>query len=271
MKRLIFLVWGFVVIFLISDVISAQEAKDVKTGTISGQIMIKGDGPMAGGRVFFFKDSSGPPPSREKYWRIPDYMTDIDNRGKFSVELPEGKYYMGAIKKVSEKKNIGPPDEGDLFFAGTNGKGMPKAYIIKQGEKTDVGVIAEAAPFKRSVVKFDDGITAIEGMVIDKGAKPVEGALVFAFLSPSMVGRPLFASERTGKDGKYILRVHEGGKYYLRVRSVYGGGPPKEGEMIGDYDQKEPIIADVKTGEKLQGVNIKIKRFQGRGAKAPGK
>lgn len=270
MKRLIFLSGVFLVIFLMSDVISAQEAKEIKTSTITGQLMIKGDGPVAGGRVFFFNDASGPPPSKEKYWRIPDYVTDTDNSGKFSIELPEGKYYLGAIKTISGGK-IGPPAEGDIFYAGTDEQGKPKTYIIKQGLKTDIGVISEAAPFKRSVVKFGDGITAIEGTVLDGAGKPVEGALVFAFLSPTMVGRPLFASDRTGKDGKYILRVHEGGKYYLRVRNVYGGGPPKAGEVIGDYGEKDAVAVALKSGEKVRGVNIKVRSFTGRGPKAPEK
>lgn len=270
MKRLMFLTLFCTIIPLTFNAVLAQEVKQAKTGTISGQIMIKGDGPLAGGRVFFFNDASGPPPSREKYWRIPDYVTDTDNSGKFSIELPEGKYYLGAIKTISGGK-IGPPAEGDIFYAGTDEQGKPKAYIIKQGLKTDIGVISEAAPFKRSVVKFGDGITAIEGTVLDSAGKPVEGALVFAFLSPAMVGRPLFASDRTGKDGKYILRVHEGGKYYLRVRSVYGGGPPKAGEIIGDYGEKEPVAVTIKSGEKIRGVNIKVRRFTERGPKSPEK
>jgi hypothetical protein len=254
------------VIFLMCAAASAQE---VKKGTITGQVMIKGNGPMAGGMVFIFNDASGPPPSRDKYWRVPDNVVKIDAEGRFSADLPAGKYYLGA-KKAMAGKDIGPPQEGDLFYAFSGEKeGMPKAFKVEEGKKTDVGVIAEATPFRRESVKFNDGITAIEGVIIDGENKPVEGALVFAYTVPSMMGRPLFASERTGKDGKYILRVHEGGSYYLRVRSLYGGGPPATGEMIGAYGITEPVAVTVKSGEKVKDITITVRRFSGRGLKAP--
>lgn len=253
------------IIFLMCAAISAQE---VKKGTITGQIMIKGGGPMAGGMVFIFNDASGPPPSRDRYWRVPDNVVTMDSEGRFSADLPEGKYYLGA-KKALAGKDIGPPQEGDFFYAFSGQEGMPKAYIIEEGKKTDVGVIAGATPFRRDSVRFTDGITAIEGAIIDSENKPVQGALVFAFLAPSMVGRPLFASDRTGEDGKYVLRVYGAGSYYLRVRSLYGGGPPKAGEIIGAYGETEPVAVAVKNGEKVKDVNIKVRRFAGRGVKGP--
>jgi hypothetical protein len=251
--------------FLMCATASAQEGKK---GTLTGQIMIKGNGPMAGGMVFVFNDASGPPPSRDKYWRVPDNIVKINTEGRFSVDLPAGKYYLGA-KKALTGKDIGPPQEGDLFYAFSGEKGMPQAYKVEEGKKTDVGVIAEATPFRRDLVKFDDGITAIEGVIIDGENKPVQGALVFAYIASSMLGRPLFASERTGKDGKFILRVHEGGSYYLRVRSLYGGGPPAAGEIIGAYGMTDPVAVTVKSGEKVKDVTINVKRFAGRGVKSP--
>jgi len=237
-----------------------------KTGIISGQLMIKDGRPMAGGHVFIFNDSSGPPPSQDRYWRVPDYVIPIEDSGRFSVELPEGRYYLGAIKRVSREK-IGPPDEGDFFYAGMDEKGMPKAYIIKAGEKKDIGVVSEAVPFKRSTVKFGDGITAVEGTVLDTEGMPVEGALVFAYTTPEMIGRPVFVSERTGKDGKYILRVYDGGNYYLKVRDVYGGGPPVKGAVIGSYGQEKAVPVIIRKGEITKGIDIKVIRFPGPGPK----
>lgn len=258
----------FAIVSTVLLLCAAASAQEVKKGTLTGQIMIKGNGPMAGGMVFLFNDASGPPPSVDKYWRVPDNVVKINAEGKFSADLPAGKYYLGA-KKAKAGKDIGPPQEGDLFYAFSVEKGMPKAFKVEEGKKTDVGVIAEATAFRKDLVKFDNGITAIEGVIIDGDNKPVQGALVFAYIASSMVGRPLFASERTGKDGRYILRVHEGGSYYLRVRSLYGGGPPAEGEIIGAYGTTEPVAVKVKTGEKLKDVTINVKRFAGRGVKSP--
>jgi hypothetical protein len=256
------------VIFSAFLICAAASAQEVKKGTITGQIMIKENGPMAGGMVFVFNDASGPPPSSDKYWRVPDTVVKIDAEGRFSTDLPAGKYYLGA-KKAITGKDIGPPQDGDLFYAFSVEKGMPKTYEVEEGKRTDVGVITGATPFRKESVKFNDGITAIEGVIIDGENRPVQGALVFAFLTPSMVGRPLFASERTGQDGKYILRVYGGGSYYLRVRSIYGGGLPTAGEMVGAYGIKEPVAVTVKSGEKVKDITIQVRRFSGRGLKAP--
>lgn len=252
-------------IFISSIVYAHEETREVKTGTLSGQIMIKDGGPMAGGMLYFFDDAAGPPPSATKYWRVPAEIFNIDNNGRFTAELPEGKYYLGAIKKTSGEP-IGPPQEGDLFFISQDGKGNPKMHTVKKGETTDLGIISGAVPFNRASLA-KDGITAIEGAILDVDGKPVEGALVFAFMTQTMAGKPFFVSDKTGKDGRYIMRVQAGGKYYLRVRDSYGGGPPVAGNIMGIYGENEPVAVNVKTGQTEKGINIKVMKFAGRGPK----
>jgi hypothetical protein len=260
MKRLAFLT---ACLFLIAAVgVSAQETGK---GKITGKLLTEDGKPMSDGSVFFFNAATGPPPSQEKYWRVPDAVAPIGDKGGFSLELPPGKYYLGAMKRISAEKNVGPPGEGDYFLKGQDAMGNPKPFFVKKGETTDIGTIAEAAPFKRAVVKYSGGITAIEGVVRDPDGKPVEGAAVFGYKKPAARGKPLFASDKTGKDGKYILRVSEGGKYYLKVRDVFGGGPPKGGEIVGSFWQGVPVEASVQTGEITKGVDIQVMRFPGRG------
>jgi hypothetical protein len=250
-------------LFLIAAVgVSAQE---IGKGKITGKLMTEDGKPMSGGSVFFFNAATGPPPSQEKYWRVPDAVAPIDDGGRFSIGLPPGKYYLGAMKRISAEKNVGPPAEGDYFLKGQDAMGNPKAFLVKKGETTDIGTIAEAAPFKRAVVKYSGGVTAIEGVVRDSEGNAVKGAAVFGYNKPAARGKPLFVSDRTGDDGKYILRVSEGGKYYLKVRDVYGGGPPKGGEIVGIYWQGIPVEASAKTGEITKGVDIQVVRFPGRG------
>ena len=120
-----------------------------KTGTISGQFLTTGGDPLGGGMVYFFKVAVSPPPSYEKYWRVPDFMKPLDSEGKFTVILPEGDYYMGAIKRLSGKA-VGPPREGDYFFISAGDNDMPLAYSVKSTAPVDLGKIAKASPFKRS-------------------------------------------------------------------------------------------------------------------------
>ncbi len=250
----------FIMVLLLVQSVYAQEKK---TGRISGQLMIKDGGPMSDGAVFFFNDKAGPPPSSNRYWRVPDVIGYLDAEGKFSVELLEGKYYMGAVKRIGEKK-VGPPDEGDYFYINEDKEGNPEAYIVKAGKSVNIGVRAEAEPFKKET---PPDITAIKGTIYEMGQKPVEGAIVFAYPSPNMLGLPLFVSDRTGKDGKYLLKVSQGGKYYLRVRDLYGGGPPVAGAVMGAYGEKAPAAVEVKTGNIEKGVDITVLRQPERGPK----
>ncbi len=236
----------------------------VKTGTLAGQFLTTTGVPLAGGMVYLFNDAVGPPPSRDKYWRVPDFMDTLDGDGKFSLTVPQGKYYLGATKRVSGK-SIGPPQEGDLFAISADDKGTPRLYTVKEDSRQDVGKMATAVPFHREGVSYGVGVTSVEGVILDADGKPVADALVFAFVSAAAVGRPLYASDTTGKDGKFILRVSDAGKYFLKVRSVYGGGPPVKGEMIGDYGEKEPVAVTLIKGDRVTGVVIKVRRFPGRG------
>jgi hypothetical protein len=238
-------------------------AEESKTGSLSGTVMIREGVPMTNGVVFIFNSASGPVPSSDKYWRVPDEIVKTDAAGKFVAKLADGTYYIGAIQRKSGD-DIGPPNEGDLFLP-FHGERSPRPHVVSNGSTTDLGTITGALPFKKSSIRTRDGITAIEGKVIDSSGKPVQNAFVFAFLTPTMVGKPLFISERTGKDGKYILRVHQGGDYFLKIRNTYGGGAMKAGEIMGSYGQEKPLAIKAKTGEIAKGINITGIRFPGQG------
>lgn len=265
-KTVFFLTLFFTLGIMRCVALAHEDTREIKTGTVAGQVMLKGDGPMAGGMVYFFNETAGPPPSATMYWRVPGEAFGTDGNGRFVAEMPEGRYYMGAIRKKSGEP-VGPPGSGDPFFVSQDEKGKPRLYNVLRGTAIDVGIL-EATPFNSDTLA-KEGLTAIEGTVRDVDGKPVEGILVFAFTTQTIVGRPLFVSDRTGKDGKYRLRVAEGGTYYLRLRENYGGGPLRDSELKGVYGDKEPASALViKSGEILKDINIKAMRFQGRGPKA---
>lgn len=235
-------------------------------GRITGTLLKKEGGPMANGTLFLFNEKTGPPPAPEKYWRVPDEIVRLDAEGKFSASVPAGTYYLGAIKRF-EGEELGALKEGDFYLANRDEKGVLRKYTIKDGETTEIGTLAKAVPFKRKKPLKNESITAIEGTVVNEAGKPVERALVFAYVSPTMVGKPLFASERTGTDGKYLLRVAEGGTFYLKSREVYGGGAPKAGEIIGGYGEREPTPVKVDTGKTVKGIDLKVIHFRGQGPK----
>jgi len=228
-------------------------AGDSRTGRISGKIMMKDGGPLTGGIVNFYNEKSGSPPAPDRYWRVPDLIADIDEDGGFNADLEEGSYYIGALQQISGG-NVGPPEEGDYFFISKERDGRPRIYSVKEGVSREIGVLAEAVPFHAFPA---DVISGIEGTILNAEGKPAKGTIVFAFATPEMVGQALFVSNRTGKDGKYVLRVHRGGTYYLAVRDVHGGGPPEGGMVISGHST---IPAKVKEGEVTKGLDIKVRR-----------
>jgi len=254
----------FAFVFTCSSIF-AQEQKNCR---VTGTLMSKDGGPMAGGLIHFFHVETGPVPNPDKYWRVPDEIAEINEKGDFSIELPEGKYYLGAIKRTSGTKDVGPPLVGDLFFISSDEKGVPKVYDVKKGEEIDIGTLSEATPFKGWVT--GDDITIIEGKIL-MNDEPVEGALVFAYTSPRMFAKPDYVSDRADKDGKYVLRVPGGGDYYLMARDIYGGGPPTDGSVMGVYGkQKTPIPVKVFTNETKKGIDIAVVKFPGRGPREEG-
>ena len=263
MKRTVYLIISLSVLLL---AVIARAEEGTTTGQITGSWITPKNGAMAGGLVLLFNEASGPPPAHERYWRVSDIKADIDKEGGFSAEVEAGNYYLAAIKRTKENEP-GPPLDGDFYYLSRDANGAPRLYTVKNGEKTDVGTITEASPFKRASLKTADGITALEGTITGPEGKPVAGALVLAYLSPEMEGRPLFISDKTGADGKYLLRVSEGGDYYLKIRNVYGGGTPETGAIMGHYGTGAPAAASVTTGAIRKGMDIKGTRFAGQGVR----
>jgi len=240
-------------------------AAEIKQGTISGKWITKNDGPMANAQVLLFDMAVGPPPASEKYLRVPDVTTSIDNEGKFSVQVPPGRYYL-VMRKRADESTFGPPQDGDLQYYSRDNRGKAKLIIVKAGKETKIGTISEASVFKKRQTKYEIGMTAIEGTVTDEDGKPLEGLRVFVYISPEMVGKPQYASEGTGNDGKYLINVNNEGTYYLKVRSHYGGGKPVNGEFMGGYGTPDaPAVVNVKKGQIKSDINISIQKFVVRG------
>lgn len=264
MKRLISLALACAV-----TVGSALASAEEPRGTLTGQLLMKGGKPMAGGTVFLFT-AAGPPPAPERYWRVPEEVMTLDSAGRFTMELPPGSYHVGGVKREKEQE-IGPPRAGDHFLTSRDEQGEPRAFTVRGGETTDIGSLGEATPFDSAVTGKREGITGIEGTITDPTGKPVAGALAFAYPTPEMSGKPLFVSDRTGADGRYLLRVREGGRYFLKVRDLYGGGPPAEGAVMGVYGDSVPQPLTVKTGNLTPQADIRVIRFTRNGrAAGPG-
>jgi len=241
-----------------AEIVAQTESAPAMAATISGRLLTPGKKPLTTGIVLLYDKSLGPPPSPGKYWRIPDIITGTDNKGNFSIEIPEGTYFLQAAQKKPDGE-IGPPKEREFFYFHRNSKGKPRPLIVTPGSKMNLGALVSYV-WTPDMSQRDKGITAVEGIVTDLAGKPVQGCLVFAHLTENVQERATFVSERTDNNGKFLLRVLEG-TYYLKVRSVIGGGAPKEGEYLNSTSEFTPTKVTLATGQKLQDITLKVKKF----------
>ncbi len=218
-------------LFLIIGLSAAEEAG---YGHIKGRIAVEGEESAYGWLIKFFNAVTGPSPFTLEYWRISDFRERTDEFGGFLKELPEGEYYIVALKRSAD--NSGNPKVGDLIYPRADDIEQKRITVLA-GETTDIGVISDAVPFRKEWAA--QGRTGIEGRVLDNDGKPLVNESVRVYTKPGMEKPSFAADNKTDDDGKFVLRLPEGGEYYFIVRG---------------YRVPDPVT--VKTGEMTGGVKI---------------
>lgn len=247
-----------IALFLIFQCFTATAiaGQDAAKGKITGQMLIKEGVPISKGFVYFYAAESGHPPTGESYGRVPDYIAEMDNNGRFTTDLSGGNYYIEAGK--GKEGRPGPPTEGDYHIIIKDKAGLPAQFAVKEGQTTDLGIISGIGLFKKSAGGNGHNISGI--VMTDEGA-PVENAVVFAYKNPDMRGKPFLVSDKTGKDGKYKLPAQPEVPFFLVAREIYSAGRPKSGDRVGIYGENGPVPVVVHGGEKVTGVNIKVRKL----------
>lgn len=180
--------------------------------------------------------------------------------GGFLIDLPAGSYYL-MIAQKSPDGEIGPPSKDEFLYFHSDKAGNALPIAVEAGKTVSLGTLSGAFFWTADKVERDKGITSASGIVTDDAGKPVNGVVVFAYLFREASGRPAFVSDRTGKDGKFIIRFYDGGTYFLKVRGVIGGGRPRAGEFMNVTKEFEPTMISLKKDEKLKDVKLQVKMF----------
>lgn len=210
MKKLVFVISFALCLTMAFNIARAQETG---YGYITGKIMTSEGYELSDATVNFYNVTAGPSPSTNEYWPLQDFSAPIADDGTFLARLPAGAYHLIAIKKISGK-SMAPPAEGDIIYPPRD-SGEPKTYVITPDVTIDAGVLSGAVPFKKEWVLA--GKTGIEGVVFNVKGEPAEGILVAASLTPTLKGILYISDRKTGADGTYIVRVPEGGAYYVTI------------------------------------------------------
>jgi hypothetical protein len=235
-------------------------ASENVTGGIAGAWIPPTIGPISGGIIYAFRTDSGPPPDIDGSRRVPDGIAITKDDGKFSLELEEGTYYLSSWKKV-DGPAPGPPQDGDLHALSRDDKGEPVKYTVKRGLTTDNVILRQASVFKSPTINISTGMTAITGTLKTFEGAPMADAIVQVYTNQEVKGKPSYVSYKTGKDGKYIVKIDQEGTYYLTVRAKYSGGRPENGETLGIYggEAAQPVV--VKKQSVIKDIDIQVGQF----------
>ena len=176
--------------------------------------------------------------------------------GGFVLELPAGKYYLVARKR-SGGGVAGPLRKGDLF-----GYYAANPVAVKAGGVVPVSIPVTPLRLRNTPSYSPDfpAAASVEGRIVDKAGKPVQGVYAALYDNPDLLNRPVFLSDVTGADGKYRLPVPLPGRYYLGARSGYGGSPAP-GDLYGRYEGDPEHAVTLRDGDRLTGVDLTVERL----------
>ena len=172
--------------------------------------------------------------------------------GSFGIGLPPGRYFL-VVRKRATGETAGPLRKGDYF-------GYYPANPVEVSPGRITALVIPVTLLKMRNAPFYSGDEAgaiIEGRILGRDGKPVEGAYAALYANPGMLGRPVFLSDRTGPDGRYAISVREPGRYFLGARTGYGG-PPAAGGLYGRYEGNPDHSVSIRENERLTGTDIRV-------------
>lgn len=182
---------------------------------------------VSGAEVFVYNSSD--------VRRTPDFVSSpSDEKGRFSVVLPEGTYWVLARLR-SGNTQWGPLMPGDKH------SGEPIEVNVGSGGADVQFVVADlkeaAGLFKK---KRRDDFIEIRGRIVDQSGKPAPSEYVVANRGALFEAIPDYVSAWSDDDGAYVLYLPPG-RYFIGTASRFPPGPSYRysKEVVFNSDQKE--------------------------------
>jgi len=175
-----------------------------------------------------------------------------DAQGLFELPLPAGTYYL-VVRLRQNGGFAGPLQAGDRFGYLP---GNPLVLQENQVARVHVPLIEVPEKVERYAASMF-GNTSITGKIVNAKGAPVAGSQAMLYDDPMMLNRPLYVSQKTGADGRFILSFPQGGVYYLAARDQLGG-TPAPGEIYGRYQGSPDHSVRIRTGKSLENVEIVV-------------
>ncbi len=180
-----------------------------------------------------------------------------DAQGKFSINLPPGKYYLVARRRGNGSP-WGPLKNGDYKSE------IIGSFAVKAGENWQTNLVCKAKTDDNELFNLpgtEKTETTLSGTILNSEGQPVKGVRVHVYKYIQMSERPKFVSAATGPDGRFVVYLPKGGTYYICARDSFGG-PPKLGDLYGRYDGGaiNPSAVVLNNGDRLENIDITVQR-----------
>jgi hypothetical protein len=221
-------------------------------GGIAGVVLHEGE-PLAAATVFLYlgeqTDFKG-----TAYAVAPP----TDEEGRFSLSgLVESGYYV-LVRKRAGRQLAGPLAPGDFYgFYAFNPlqvrRGVRAEIVVETIAKSDDPLTVNRGPERAP--------TRIEGTIVAPGGTPMGG--LYAFVYPDRImshAKPLAISNPSREDGRFVLFLGGGGRFFLGARERYGTNP-QPGEYYGKYTGTPDHSIFVEEGEVRDDVTIVVDRI----------
>lgn len=207
--------------------------------------------PLAGAVVFAYRRASA------GFLGPADFASAASGPdGAYAVDLVEGAYHLVARKRLSGG-DAGPLVPGDLQRVYP---GNPAA--VAPGRLTRVDLELEEMRdlmVSRAGARGPTG-TGIRGRVTDAAGRPVAWVFAFAHATPEMRRVPDFTSSMTADDGRYVIHLPRGGRWFVGART-HIREKPAAGEPYGLWEGAPDHGVEVPAGGYAEGVDVVLRPF----------
>lgn len=204
---------------ILAAVLLAACTPEGETG-VEGTLLFR-DRPLAGAQVEVYlkgeKDRS----------TLPFAVTSTDERGRYRVSVPPGRYFL-----IGKKKETAPGGQVRMLMAECPANPLEVAAGTKQ-----------VAPFSlremgRDGALVPDRDTGVAGRVT-AGGEPLSGAFVYVYTegASGLMGPSYGEAVQTDADGTFSVGL-PAGRYFLAARKRADGsrmGEPQAGDLNGTY------------------------------------
>jgi hypothetical protein len=203
-----------------------------ETSLLKGKVTDFEGKPVEGAVIFIYQS----PNTR----RQPDFVSPMsDKGGRFSVPLPQGRYW--AVARVNRGEKTGP-----VLLGGKHSGEPAEIEMTGTGDLEQDFVVADIREVARMSVKERQEVVRIAGRILKSDGETVRMAYAIANRSDKLSEVPDYLSAWTDETGYYALYLPRG-KYHIGAAVTFPPGKDKLPfkEMVIEGDKKDlDIIID---------------------------